>query len=337
MNVLVEAVGSPGWPTLTPYLRSAFVRIVGLEIDPLAARAGLVDACHVVPRHGELSGPEQLFELCARERVDVVLPSVDEGLGFWSRHREAFAERGVQVVVSPLETVELFADKWKTYRFFEAHGVPTPETSLSHEYGLVKPRCGRGGAGVRRVAAGSIRDDEMQGLVSQRPLTGQELSIDVLCDLQGRAAYKVQRERLETASGISVRGRVVNHPEVDRFVDRVLSATPFHGIANIQCFVESDGVFFTEVNARIPGGLSLSMAATENWFPPLLKLLRSLPIETVEVRHGLEMLRHFRDVFVDAGGPTERDTRGRTPARCRDADESSSSRASARSTTSSSP
>ena len=121
MNVLVEAVGSPGWPTLKPWLRSVFDRIIALELDETVARANLVDACHLVPPHSGLFDAEPIFEICRREGVDVVLPSVDEGLAFWAAQRETFAERGVEVVVSPAATVEIFSDKWHTYRFFVEH------------------------------------------------------------------------------------------------------------------------------------------------------------------------------------------------------------------------
>lgn len=297
MNLLFEAVGSPAWPTLLPFLRPIARRIVALEIDPLVAAARLVDRCHLVPRYATLRDPEPLLRLCRDERIDLAFPSVHEGLPLWARHIGEFEKNGTTVVLSPPETIAWCHDKWETYGFFRRHGIPTPETSLSHEFELLKPRVGRGGDGIRRAAPGS--ETRMEGLVSQRLLGGTELSVDVLCDRRGCAVYKVQRERLAVCSGISVRGRVVRHAEVDRLVDRVLAASPFFGIINLQCFREGESVLFTEVNPRIPGGLSLSLAATENWFAVLLKILAGEPIRPVATRRGLLVARHWVDVFVD--------------------------------------
>ncbi len=298
MNVLVEAVGSPAWPTLLPYLRAAVGRIVALEIDPLAVGASLVDHCIMVPPYGELRSVDRFLSVCEEHRIDVVLPSVNEGLHLWAREAPRFAERGTRVVISPPETIATFQDKWETYRFFREHGIPTPATSLRHEHELLKPRIGRGGAGS--VCAPPDPRTHLEGYVSQRLVRGREISVDALCGRDGRPVYLVQRERLAVESGLCVRGRVVDEPAVETWARRVLDAAHFVGIVNLQCFVEGGDVLFIEVNPRIPGGLSLSMRATENWIAALLKLLDGEPIEPVPVRVGTTMLRHWSDVFLDA-------------------------------------
>ncbi len=303
MNLLVEAVGSPAWPTLLPFLRPVAHRIVALEVDPLSVGAPLVDACILVPPYAELDSPELLLRICRDEGVDQVLPTVHEGLPLWAAHRETFRREGVEVVISPPETVAIFHDKWRTYEFFRDCGVPTPETSLDHLYELVKPRVGRGGQGLRRTRPGT---ESLEGCISQRFVRGREVSVDVLCDRAGRAVYSVQRERLAVESGLAVRARVIFDERIDRGVERIVSSARFLGIVNIQCFVEEEGVVFTEVNPRIPGGLSLSLAATENWFARLRRALDGAPFEPVAPKLGLTMLRHWSDVFVPADGPGAR-------------------------------
>jgi carbamoyl-phosphate synthase large subunit len=302
MKVLFEAVGSPGWPTLLPWLRCSFRTIAALEIDPFVARASLVDCILEVQPYSEIDDGEFLVGLCEQEGIDLVFPSVDEGLLLWDEQRSALAARNVELVLSPRETLEICLDKWKTYEFFRDHGIPTPATALEQEYEIVKPRRGRGGAGFRRTAPthAPLRD-----AISQEQAPGQEISIDVLCDRDGGLRYCVLRERLETQSGISVRGRVVRHAQVERYVEQIVQATPFIGIANLQCFVEGDSVSFIEINPRIPGGLSLSLAATENWFDCWLKLRAARPIEPVPVREGLAVARHFADAFIDPPPPRQ--------------------------------
>lgn len=298
----VEAVGSPAWPTLLPALREVAGRIVAFEVDPTAVGAALVDRCLLVPPYRELRGPELFLELCLRERVEIVLPSIHEGLAFWSQHRARFEAHGIAVPISPPETLAIFADKWETYRFFRRHGIPTPATSLQHEYELLKPRVGRGGAGIRRAPPDGRPLPE--GLLSQQLLVGREISVDALCAASGEPIYLVQRERLAVESGLAIKARVLQEPAVEREARRLLAAARCFGIVNLQCFLAPDGsVAFTEVNPRIPGGLSLSMRATENWFAVLLKLLRGEPIEPVPVRRDLWMLRHWSDVFSE--GPPQ--------------------------------
>src|SRR5687767_7583600 len=104
---------------------------------------------------------KELLNLAERERIDIVVPTIDTELATLSAERHSFAEAGVRVFVSSPQTVQICADKIMTNSWLAAHGFPTvgqatPETVLSRppewEYPLiVKPRCGSGAERVRRV------------------------------------------------------------------------------------------------------------------------------------------------------------------------------------------
>ena len=296
MNVLVEAVGSPAWATLLPYLRTVATRIVALDIDPLAAGLYLVDRGYLVPRYSEPGCMDALVDICRRERIDWVFPTIHEGLHLWAARRAALAAEGIRVVISPSETIAICHDKWETYGFFRTHGIPTPRTSLRPEHDLIKPRVGRGGSGQRRIAPGEAVD--MNGCIAQEFLIGTEFSVDALCDFDGKVLYVVPRQRLAVESGLSVRGRVVRDDEIETHVRTILGATRFVGPVDVQCFRTAAGVRFTEINPRIAGGLSLAMAATENWFDVLQRLTRGEVVQPKPIADGLVMLRHYADCIV---------------------------------------
>ncbi len=297
MNVLIEAVGSPIWGTLFPYLRAISDKIVGLDIDPLAFGLYMVDRGYLVPRYSHPDCFDTLIEICLAEEIDLVFPSVNEGLLEWANRRESLAKLGITVLISPEDTIAICYDKWETYRFFVANGIPTPKTSLHHEYELIKPRVGRGGSGIRRVEPGKSVD--MEGCVSQEFVEGQEFSIDALCDMDGNIIYIVPRKRLAIESGLSVKGQVVYDEMIEQHMRQVLTSSCFVGPVDVQCFRTDDGVLFTEINPRIAGGLSLSMAATENWFELLAKMLSNVSFEPVPVKYGLLMMRYFSDCLVN--------------------------------------
>jgi carbamoyl-phosphate synthase large subunit len=118
----------------------------------------------------------------------------------------------------------------------------------------------------------------------------------------------VVRERIQVESGLSVKARVVDDPEIETLARSILDRMTCFGPVNLQCFRTTQGVRFTEVNPRIAGGLSLSMAATGNWFLWLKAILAGQEPEPVTVRLGLVMMRCFRDVIVP-----EADLLGRRP------------------------
>ncbi|MCK7492405.1 MAG: ATP-grasp domain-containing protein [Comamonadaceae bacterium] len=50
--------------------------------------------------------------------------------------------------------------------------------------------------------------------VVQEYLTGTEFTVDVLADFAGKVIGAVPRERIVIRSGVSDRGRTLNHPEI---------------------------------------------------------------------------------------------------------------------------
>lgn len=308
MRVLIEAVGSPVWGPLLPRLREAADFIVGTDITPLAWGLYAVDAGIVTPRYGEPGVWKAIEDICRKYEVDTVFPSINEGLAGWAERSEHFAGMGARVVLSPLATIETCADKWKTYEFFKLHGIPTPATSLAAKYELLKPRVGRGGVGIRRLTDSERATVDMNGFVTQELVSGQEYSVDALCEADGSLCCVVVRERLLVESGVSMQGRVVTHPAVEEGVRRILRALPCVGPVDIQCFDTPGGVRFIEINPRLAGGLSLSMAATGNWFVWIRDMLEGERIGNKPVATGLIMMRRYEDVILherNAKGPVD--------------------------------
>ncbi len=298
MKVLTEAAGSPVWGTLLPYLHDAGLHPVMTDIAPLAAGLYLGGTGYLVPKVTADDYFPVVEEIVRREGVELVLPSLNEGLLAWAERREAFAAIGATVLLAHPSVIRVFVDKWETYRFFQQHEIPTPATSLTPDYELIKPRIGRGGSGIRRRVSGAAVD--MAGYVSQQYVEGQEYTIDALCDQAGNALYVVPRKRLAVESGLSVKGQVVRDDEIESYVWHILAHTQLVGPVNLQCFRTPEGrVLFTEVNPRLAGGLSLSMAATENWFAVLRRILEGRPVQPRPIRAGLVMLRYLADYIVE--------------------------------------
>ena len=94
-------------------------------------------------------------------------------------------------------------------RILPKNNIPTPETDLEQKFPLIKPRFGRGGEGI------SITSEPvcMDGMISQELLTGQEYTVDVLCNKDSQPVYIVPRKRIGVKEGKSTGGVTVNHSE----------------------------------------------------------------------------------------------------------------------------
>jgi len=296
LKIMTEAAGSLVSAYMLKAVREAGHIPVGSDITRWTPALALADEQIVLPRVDEPGLWDIIESELLVHKIDVVLPSFDQTLLEWSERRDYFAERGVTVVVSPPQTMEIFLDKWLTYKFFCDQQIPCPLTSLKQEYPLIKPRSGSGAKGIYQTN----RPVDMNGNISQTIAEGTEYTVDCLFDRDGQPIYVVPRRRALVRDGKSTQGVTVELPVIDEYIRRIAKATPFVGLVNFQCFVEGSGrIQFIECNPRLAGGMALGFAATENWIGPLMdNLFYGRPIQPKAVRYGLRMIRYYDEIFV---------------------------------------
>jgi carbamoyl-phosphate synthase large subunit len=298
-RILTEASGSLTAGYLIKSVGQAGHVCVASDIDPHCFGGVLADDFVLMPRADDPELWQKIERLLVEARIDVVIPSLDETLLGWSERSASLRARlGVQVVVSDPETVAICQDKWRTYQFLTASAVPTPATSLSQDYPVVKPRFGRGGSGVR-IAGPPVN---MGSMISQELLSGVEYTVDVFCDRDAQPVYVLPRRRMDVRDGKSTNGVLEKNESISGWVVEICRRLKFVGPVNLQCFVLPDGaVRFVEINPRIAGGMALGFAATENWIGLIVRnILEGEPIVPVPIHWGLEMRRYYAEVFIPA-------------------------------------
>lgn len=76
------------------------------------------DYMYVVPRINEDGYIPRLLEICKSHSVDVIFPTSSRELEVMARNRDTFAQHGIKVAVSSLESVLIAGDKVKTWEKF---------------------------------------------------------------------------------------------------------------------------------------------------------------------------------------------------------------------------
>ena len=196
-RVLVTGTGGPSGVAFMKALVDEPWEIYSADIDPYAAGLYLVDSRHraIVPRGDSETFVAEIIELCVRERVDVLVPTVDSELLPLAIARTELAEHGVSLVLASEQTLRDCLDKW-TLHDRCAGALRVPDTVLvDADFDpaacslpvIVKPRSGSGSRGVHRV-------DELEELARlprdatllvQEYLPGTEYSLDVLARADG--------------------------------------------------------------------------------------------------------------------------------------------------------
>lgn len=287
-------------------------RVMVTDVNPLSPAVHAADAWQLVPMATDPGYIDSLLEICQRDRVSLLVPTIDDELEVVSAAVSRFTAIGTRVAVSPEATNRMCNDKYETCRYLRANGIPAAESYLPLQVPLepsfplfVKPRVGRGGVGAFPVKNSRELEfflDYVETPIIQEYLQGPEYTIDMLCDFDSRPLAIVPRERVVIRAGVSDRGRTVQDDrliDVGRQVARVMRCV---GAVNVQCRVVNGTPVVFEINPRFSGGIPLTIAAGADFPRMLLDLVagRRVPSVIGDFRGDLWMTNYESSIFLDA-------------------------------------
>ena len=290
---------------------------IAADVDPLAPALHVADRVALVPRSDDPGYVAALAALVREQDIRLVVPLSDVDTALLAREGAALAP--ARVLGPEAEVADAMADKWLAHQLFEERGIASPRSWLPGDVPadaryplLVKARRGYGSRDIYRVAdpaelAHHLATTPVDSFVQER-CQGEEFSIDVLCDFEGRCLNAIPRTMLHSKGGESIKGRSLKDWSLIEHGRQVAETIGIRGPANIQCFREPDGTLpITDVNTRFGGGFPLPLAAGSR-FPELaLALARGERPEPAvgEFRDGVVMTRFYSDIcLVEAADGT---------------------------------
>jgi carbamoyl-phosphate synthase large subunit len=293
--------------------RRAGAFTIATDVNPLAPALYHADVRALVPRIEDPDYVPALRELVDEHEVVLIAPLTDLDQVTLARARD---ELGALVLLPDAEIVEQLGDKYRAHLLFEEHGIASPPTWLPDGVPpdvrfpvLVKARHGFGSRHIYRAADRGQLDfflgyTPVESIV-QACLAGEEFSIDVFCDLDGRCLNAIPRTMIESKGGESIKGMTIRDPALIELARDVSETLRLVGPANIQCFREPDGShLLTDINPRFGGGFPLPLAAGGHYPELALALVRGERPEPRlgEFREGIVMTRFFSDLSLTANG-----------------------------------
>jgi carbamoyl-phosphate synthase large subunit len=346
VTVLMTGAGAPGASGIVRSLRRAngpAVRIVGVDMDPEAYGAALVDEFDTVPAGDDESYVPAMQAIVEREGVDVVLPLTTAELQPLAANRDAF---DATVMVSPTEALAVANDKASLYEFLEVEGFPSaPAFRRVHsEEAFVEavealgypeqPVCFKPpvASGMRGFRVLDERTDRLTRLFEEKPeravttlaevrpvlasadsfpelvvmeyLPGQEYSVDVLA-MGDEVGPVVPRSRERTRAGITFSGTVERNEALIEQASAISRRLGLEYNVNIQFRYDADGTpKVIEINPRVAGTIVMCVGAGANL--PHLGLQHALDNEVppVDVAWGTRMSRYWTELFRSPDGDT---------------------------------
>jgi carbamoyl-phosphate synthase large subunit len=293
--------------------RAAGAATLGVDADPLAPALYHCDHRVIVPRIADPAYVPTLAGLVREHEVGLVVPLNDLDFPVLARERVELAP--ALVLLPDVEVSARMSDKLDAHRFFVENGIPSPRSWAPEEVPanarfpvLVKAREGFGSRNIFRAHDADeleffLAYTEVSSLVQEACL-GEEFSIDVFSDMDGRCLNAIPRTMLLSKGGESIKGVSLMDRELIEHGARVAETVRIKGPANVQCFREPDGSLpITDVNTRFGGGFPVPLAAGGGYPELALALARGERPEPRlgDFREGIAMTRYFSEVCLAEG------------------------------------
>lgn len=317
MNLLLTCVGRRNY--LVRYFKEAFAllgipgKVVVTDASANAPAMKEAETAIVVPSVAAEDYLPSLLEVCRKNDVRLIVSLNDLELPILAEARDDFRRQGIEILVSSPEVIRTCFDKWETYLFFNAHGIPSPKTFLSVREAMsaidsgdlafplvVKPRWGSASIGINFVEdaeelrliyalqsrrmrstslAGPSSADPEHCVIIQEALSSQEYGLDVINDLNGLHQAVVVKKKLAMRAGETDRATTVEAPPLKELGQRL--GALLHHVGNLDCdvFWDGDRLAVLELNPRFGGGYPFSHAAGLNLPAAILAWASGLPLD----------------------------------------------------------
>ncbi len=269
MNILILSCGTRNM--LVEFFRRRFDRVIGTDCSALAPALYACSGHYMVPRMKEPEYLPCILDICEQEEIDAILPLQEDELHLMAENRDLFEDRGIDVLVSDVEVIDLCRDKYNFYEFLKQNGIPTLKTwkdlaSFRRDYEageaafpvFVKPRDGMGSEDAGIVGSMELlesRCGQSPELLIQEYCDGEEYGADVFCDFLTDDVVDIGvKKKIRMRAGETEKAVTVTDPQIRELVKKTAEALKARGEIDMDLFGRNGQYYVSEVNPRFGGG-----------------------------------------------------------------------------------
>lgn len=265
--------------------------IIGADITRSAPALQFCDKTEIICRISDANYIPTLLSICAREKVDCLIPTIDTDLLLLAKNKCRFEQIGTKVLISHPEKVQLCRDKNYTADYFISLGLKSPRPFNSvKKYedelnsgkqsfpAFIKPKDGSSSINAYRVD--TLEDlklyaEKIEDYIIQPFISGKEYTIDIFCDYEGNPVYITPRERMAVRAGEVLKTRIVQDEVMIGEMKTLIADYKPCGQITVQLIRDENtgDNYYIEINPRFGGGAPLSIKAGADSAEAVLKML----------------------------------------------------------------
>ena len=287
-------------------------KVYTTDMNPTLAPAGIIsENCFKAPRATDPSYINFLIEICVKNDIRIVIPTIDTELLVFAENKALFQNNGIEPLISDLHFITICRDKRLTYQYLKSINIRTPH--LVDKYHPVFPLFAKPYDGSLSKDIYAIKNkNELTTEILNHPklifmeyINGEEykeFTVDMYYGRDNKVKSIVPRERIEIRAGEINKGYTRKNYLVEFLKKRMDYLPGVIGCICIQLFYREfdNDVVGIEINPRFGGGYPLSYYAKAD-FPSYIirEYLLGESIEySEEWLNNTLMLRYDDEIIV---------------------------------------
>jgi len=287
-----------------------------VDMDPSWSPAcEAADVAYMVPRCTAIEFMPRMLDICRKEKVDLVIPTIDTELLPYVEHKDLFKEIGTDIHIGDAKFVAVARNKEETIQLLKSHNIPVPDSwntadimkkreNISFPL-FIKPNGGSCSKGISVVSSMEEMQEIIEGkedLLIQEVCAGQEYTINCFYDRNGECVSCVPHLRKFVRDGevcFALTEKVPAFTSIAHQLSKI-----FNGIWGCICFQgfkkEDGSVKVFEINARFGGGYPICDYAGGTYARWILQdVIGIAPDYHDNWREGVRMLRYDEAFFTE--------------------------------------
>ncbi len=286
--------------------------VIAADCSATAPALYFADKKYVIPRIDSGNYIQAIIEICKKEDISLVIPTIDTELLILSENKTVIeSSTKAKVLISSKQVIDICRNKLNTQVFLEDNGFLMPELysyeeidQHEMEYPLfIKPSDGSSSINTYKIN----NKDELTFYMNrvpnpmiQRFMDGEEYTVDAFSDFDGNVIHVVPRKRIATRSGEVSKGKIIKDRAIIEDVKNLLNILKPVGQVTIQCIKSKMGIVYIEINPRFGGGAPMSIKAGADSCRNLYRLLSGEKLTYNEDYHdNLTFLRFDSSISIN--------------------------------------
>lgn len=319
MNILITSAGIRGY--LVRYFQGTLKnkgKIFAADCSEYSPALYDADDYFIVPDVSNKNYINELIEICEKNKINGIVSLNDLELPILAKNKSKFSDKGIEVIVSEPEVIDICYDKYKTFMFLKENGFSTPKTFVSLEIALddiekgalefpllIKPRKGSASIDIKKTY--NMKElqnefDNRKDIIIQEFIKDDEYGVDVFNNSELIPVAIFAKKKIKMRAGETDKAISVYDENMVEVISDMAKKLGFYGPADIDLFKRDNEYIIMEVNPRFGGGYPLSHTLGANFPDKIISLINNGKLEPKYYRYpdNVLMMKQYEIVIRKA-------------------------------------